>query len=144
MMFLPDEVLADLDRLLQDPVWRLTHLYEVKDALTGRMVPFVPSAEQREIILAVHERMERNILILKARQLGMSTVINLILADEAVWSAGYQGSIVDQTQGDATLKLRHKVAAAFYSMPEILAIHIYGMTAPLTERCLQLLPEPTM
>jgi hypothetical protein len=115
----PDD-LRDLERLLQDPVWRLCHLYEVKDAKTGRMVAFVPTTEQREVIEAVHVRGERNILILKARQLGMSTVINLILADSAIWSAGYQGSIVDQTQGDATLKLRHKVKAAFDSMPELL------------------------
>ncbi len=111
---------ADLQNLsgrLADPVWRLCHLYEVKDAKTGRMVRFVPSPEQREILEAVHVRGERGILILKARQLGMSTVICLILADEAIWNAGYQGSIVDQTQGDATLKLRHKVKAAFDSMP---------------------------
>jgi hypothetical protein len=112
--------LRDLDRLLADPVWRLCNLYEVKDARTGRMVPFRPTPEQMEIIEAVHVRGERAILILKARQLGMSTVINLILADEAIWSEGYQGSIVDQTQGDATLKLRHKVKAAFDSMPEML------------------------
>lgn len=110
----------DIDRLLKDPVWRLCHLYQVKDAKTGRMVDFVPTPEQMEIIEAVHVRGERMLLILKARQLGMSTVINLILADEAIWSEGYQGSIVDQTQGDATLKLRHKVAAAFNSMPELL------------------------
>jgi hypothetical protein len=117
---LSDDDLRNLERRVQDPVWRLCNLYEVKDARTGRMVPFVPTAEQREIIEAVHVRGERNILILKARQLGMSTVICLILADEAIWSEGYQGSIVDQTQGDATLKLRHKVKAAFDSMPELL------------------------
>ncbi len=120
MTTLSPEDLADLAQRLTEPVWRLCNLYEVKDAKTGRMVAFVPSPEQMEIIEAVHLRGERNILILKARQLGMSTVINLILADEAIWSAGYQGSIVDQTQGDATLKLRHKVKAAFDSMPELL------------------------
>jgi hypothetical protein len=120
MTTLTPEDLRNLEHRLADPVWRVCHLYEVKDAKTGRMVRFVPSPEQREIILAVHERLERAILILKARQLGMSTVINLILADAAIWNAGYQGSIVDQTQGDATLKLRHKVKAAFDSMPELL------------------------
>jgi hypothetical protein len=120
MTDLSPEDLLDLDRKLADPVWRLCHLYEVKDAKTGRMVPFVPSEEQLAIIHAVHIRGERAILILKARQLGMSTVINLILADEAIWSEGFQGSIVDQTQGDATLKLRHKVKAAFESMPDLL------------------------
>ena len=120
MTTLSEADLRDLGKRLLDPVWRLCHLYEVKDAETGRMVRFVPTPEQMEIIEAVHVRGERNILILKARQLGMSTVINLILADEAIWSAGYQGSIVDQTQGDATLKLRHKVKAAFDSMPVLL------------------------
>lgn len=120
MTILSIDDLRNLEHRLKDPVWRLCSLYEVKDAETGRMVRFVPTPEQREIIDAVHVRGERNILILKARQLGMSTVINLILADEAIWSAGYQGSIVDQTQGDATLKLRHKVKAAFDSMPEML------------------------
>lgn len=120
MTTLSDDDLRHLERRLQDPVWRVCHLYEVKDAKTGRMVRFVPSPEQLEIIHGVFLRFERNILILKARQLGMSTVINLILADAAIWNAGYQGSIVDQTQGDATLKLRHKVKAAFDSMPELL------------------------
>lgn len=115
----PDD-LRNLEARVKDPVWRLCNLYEVKDAKTGRMVPFEPTPEQMEIIEAVHIRGERAILILKARQLGMSTVICLILADEAIWSEGYQGSIVDQTQGDATLKLRHKVKAAFDSMPELL------------------------
>lgn len=117
MTTLSADDLRNLEKRVQDPVWRLCNLYEVKDARTGRMVRFTPTPEQREIIEAVHVRGERNILILKARQLGMSTVICLILADEAIWSEGYQGSIVDQTQGDATLKLRHKVKAAFDSMP---------------------------
>ncbi len=120
MTTLSAEDLVGLERKLRDPVWRVCSLYEVKDAKTGRMVRFVPSPEQREIIEAVHVRGERAVLILKARQLGMSTVINLLLADAAIWNAGYQGSIVDQTQGDATLKLRHKVKAAFDSMPELL------------------------
>lgn len=120
MIALTDEDLRDLAKKLEDPIWRLCHLYEVKDAETGRMVLFVPSPEQTEIIEAVYVRGEMNILILKARQLGMSTVILLIMVDEAIWSGGYQASIVDQTQNDATLKLRLKVKAAFDSMPEIL------------------------
>lgn len=120
MIELTADDLVDLDRKLSDPVWRLHHLYEVKDARTGRMVPFEPTEEQADIIQAVHVRHERGILILKARQLGMSTVICLIIADAAIWSEGIQGSIVDQTQADATLKVRGKVRAAFESMPEMI------------------------
>ena len=60
-----------------DPVWRLHHLYWVKAADTGKAVPFVPKSEQRTLIEAVYVKRLRNILVPKARQLGISTVISL-------------------------------------------------------------------
>jgi hypothetical protein len=47
MTTLSDEDLRHLEARVQDPVWRLCNLYEVKDARTGRMVPFRPTPEQR-------------------------------------------------------------------------------------------------
>ena len=44
-------------------------------------------AAQRKIIEAVYVLGLTKIMIPKARQLGMSTVINLILADAAIWNA---------------------------------------------------------
>ena len=56
----------------RDPVWRLEHIYWVKEAATGKAVPFVPKAEQRVLIEAVYGKRLRNILVPKARQLGIS------------------------------------------------------------------------
>jgi len=97
---------------LHDPVWRLCNLYVVKDP-TGAVVPFRPKPEQMEIIEAVHVRGERNVLIPKARQLGLSTVICLIILDMILFEEGTQAAIVDLTQVDATKKLKGKIVFAF-------------------------------
>jgi hypothetical protein len=107
-----------LAQRLKDPIWRLKNLYKIKPAKPGPMIPFVPTPEQMEIIDAIHVLGLTNILILKARQLGMSTAIDLIMADLQIWTAGFQGSIVDEDQKAAALKLKHKVKAAFESMPK--------------------------
>jgi hypothetical protein len=127
----------------RDPIWRLSNLYYVKDAKTGKAVRFIPKAEQRVLIEAVYGRGERNILVPKARQLGISTVICLIILDAMLFHAGVQCAIVDLTQMDATKKLRGKILFAFNYLPEVLrervelvksndhvlAIKLRGMTA---------------
>jgi hypothetical protein len=114
-----DDTALLLDRL-NDPVWRVCNLYKVKDAKSGQEVPFVPTPEQRKVLEGIYRRGERRIIILKARQLGMSTLIDIVLEDACIWNDGFQTSIVDQTQGDASLKLRTKVKVAFDGMPAYL------------------------
>ena len=101
---------------LSDPVWRLSHLYKVKNA-KGEIVPFVPSTEQMIIIRAVYEKKLRKIIILKARQLGMSTVIDIMAADKTIWEKGIQAAIVDLTQSDASKKLENKVRLCWDNLP---------------------------
>jgi hypothetical protein len=101
-----------------DPLWRLANLYRVKAADTGELVPFVPRAEQMEVFRAVHERKLKRIIILKARRLGISTGIDIMFTDMALSRAGFQASIVDQTQDDASKKLINICRVAFESIPE--------------------------
>lgn len=108
-----------LGKSLRDPVWRLHNLYWIKTA-DGRAVKFAPNAAQAVIIAAVHVKKLRKILIPKARQLGMSTVIALIILDLMLFGAGVQAAIVDQTQEDASKKLRGKVLFAFKRLPPAL------------------------
>src|SRR4029077_1907101 len=104
----------------QDPVWRLNNLYWVKDAETGKAVPFKPKSEQRVLIDAVYVKRLRNILVPKARQLGISTVISLIILDCMLFHGGIQAAIIDLTQPDATKKLRNKILFAFEHLPPVL------------------------
>lgn len=113
---LSDEDKAALHDLLQDPVWRLCNLYQIKDK-DGIIAPFNPSPEQCDIINEIHIYGTKRLIILKARQLGMSTVIDLIMADLMIWQEGFSGAVVDQNQTKASLKLTDIIMRAFDTMP---------------------------
>jgi hypothetical protein len=104
----------------RDPVWRMSNLYWVKDAVSGRGVPFRPKKEQAILIDAVYVKKYRNILVPKARQLGISTVISLIILDHLLFRGGIQAAIIDLTQADATKKLRNKIVFGFENLPPVL------------------------
>lgn len=107
---------AELKGMLKDRMWRLRWLYSIKEAATGRVIPYRPRPEQ----LAVYEALAagaRRIIILKARRLGMSTAIDVYAADEAIFHAGVQISIVDRTQDDASKKLNGICKVAFAGLP---------------------------
>lgn len=107
----------ELGRLLGDKMWRLCNLYSIKCAETGRVIPFRPRPEQVEVFQALIDGHTR-IVILKARRLGMSTALDIYAADDMIWNAGIQISIVDRKLEDATKKLINIVKVAFFSMPE--------------------------
>lgn len=48
----------------------------------------------------------KRIVILKARQIGFSTLLGVICADQLCWNTGKQVSLVDKTQEDARQKLK--------------------------------------
>lgn len=108
----------ELQARFTDPLWRLDNLYSIKDAETGQIIPFHPRPEQKQIFAAVYEDKETGIIILKARRLGMSTGIDVLLADATIFNAGIQSSIIDRTQGDAALKLNNIVKMAFESLDD--------------------------
>ena len=51
----------------------------------------------------------KRIVILKARQLGFSTLLGIVCLDQLCWSVGRQVSLVDKTQEDARQKLKNIV-----------------------------------
>jgi len=80
--------LAELTERLSDPAWRLSHLYwivskgEAEDADGALVQIFVPNRAQRRLLARMHFRN----LILKARQLGFSTLVCLLWLDTALFS----------------------------------------------------------
>jgi hypothetical protein len=104
------------EEAIADPLWRLRWLYTCKSG--AKMVPFVPTPEQVEVIISIHLRGWRKLIIPKARQLGMSTVLALICLDFCLHVAGWKAALVDKTAGDAATKLDEKIEQVWHALPE--------------------------
>lgn len=87
-----------------DPIWRLHNLYSIVDK-AGDKQPFIPNDEQRHFL----ENYWYLNIILKARQLGFSTLIDLILLDQALWVPNTKSHIIAQGLEEATEIFRTKV-----------------------------------
>lgn len=103
---------------LSDYKFRFSRLYYIKPKDAG--VPecvIVPKPEQWEILKLIYEDGNTRLAILKARQLGMSTLLALICLDMILFNAGFKCGIVDQTLTDAVTKME-KVFFAWDRLPE--------------------------
>lgn len=89
-----------LKALLKDREWRLDNLYCIKDQ-DGHEVKFVRNAAQLAYCKAMHSRDA----IVKARQLGMSTLIEILMLDTCLFRKNTRAGIIDNTLGDAEKKL---------------------------------------
>jgi len=118
---LPDDGLTDAEvaDLLKDPLVRICNLYKIEDP-DGNVVKFVPNGPQCEVLHAVYIEKEQRIAIPKARAIGFSTLIALILFDKALFAPddrSVRAAIIDQTAPDAQAKLA-KIKFAYDRMPE--------------------------
>ena len=102
---------------LSNPLWRLRSLYHIKDAADGRVIPFTPRPEQQRVYDMIFKQGVRRLIILKARRLGMSTALDILLTDQMLWNAGTQCSLVDQTASDAERKLATIAKVALDNLP---------------------------
>lgn len=104
---------------LRDPLWRLRWLYKIL-ADDGQTVRFEPNKEQITVIWAVYEWGWQSIIIPKARQLGMSTVICIIGLDITLFRAGARSALVDKTNDDAAEKMKDKIQFGWDNLPPTL------------------------
>lgn len=112
---------AELERCLADPEWRLFSgcLYKIMvkgddDSDEGFVVPFKPNRAQRRFIARLWHRN----LILKARQLGFTTLIALLWLDHALFNANQRCGIIAQDREAAEAIFRDKVKFAYDNLPE--------------------------
>jgi hypothetical protein len=110
----------ELARCLADPMWRLCsgQLYYimVKDDdndQDGLVVPFKPNRAQRRLLNNLHYRN----IILKARQLGFTTLIAIFFLDCCLFRANVRAGIVAQDLGAAETIFRDKVRFAYDRLP---------------------------
>ena len=85
---------------LRNPWWRISHLHTVRDE-KARLVPFVPRKEQTEFYASKHLRN----FVLKARKLGLSTLVALDSLDACIFTPGTFAAIVDRSEAEACGKL---------------------------------------
>lgn len=85
---------------IDNPLWRLRNLYWIENK-AGRLQRFVPNAAQ----MRLHSNLWHRNAILKARQLGISTYVALLILDRCLFTPNYHAGIIDKTLPDAEHKL---------------------------------------
>lgn len=112
---------ADLARCLKDPLWRICSgaLYQImlkSDEGEGSVVPFRPNRAQGRLI----SRLWHRNIILKARQLGFTTLIAIMWLDHALFNADQRCGIIAQDREAAEIIFRDKVKLAYDRLPAAL------------------------
>lgn len=114
---------AELERCLADPHWRLFSgcLYKIivkgdSEDEDDFVMPFIPNEAQIKFL----KRMWHRNIILKARQLGFTTLIAILYLDHALFNANQFCGIIAQDLEASEKIFRNKVKFAYNNLPEIL------------------------
>lgn len=119
-----DEMDADeFKAALADPMWRLSNLYWIKtktededdEESEGVVVKFRPNRAQRQLL----KRLWFKNLILKARQLGFTTLIQILFLDYAMFTPNLNIGVLAHTD-EAAKKIFKKIKFAYDRLPPIL------------------------
>lgn len=114
---------AELARCLADPYWRVFSGCLYKIMIKGDddedveaesyVVPFKPNDAQKRFI----DRLWHRNIILKARQLGFTTLIAILWLDHALFNADQRCGIIAQGLKEAEAIFRDKVKFAYDNLP---------------------------
>jgi len=85
---------------LDDQLWRLSHLYWIENK-AGRMQRFTLNTAQKRL----HAGLWHRNAVLKARQLGISTYMAMLMLDRCLFTPNYHAGIIDKSLPDAQMKL---------------------------------------
>lgn len=119
----PPQTLEDLSDILSDPIKRICSglIYKIivkgdDEDDDGLVLPFKPNRAQRRFIARLWHRN----VILKARQLGFTTLIAILWLDHALFNANSRCGIIAQDRETAESIFRDKVKFAYDNLPEAL------------------------
>jgi hypothetical protein len=111
---------AELIECLQDPMWRVCsgQLYKImiKSPVEGEdstVLPFIPNRAQKRLM----GRLWHRNIILKARQLGFTTLVCIMWLDHALFNHDQRCGIVAQDASAAEGFFRDKVKFAYENLP---------------------------
>ena len=97
---------------LSDRWWRLNNLYWVANE-QGQPVKFVPNRAQTELY---HSLWYLNV-ILKARQLGFTTFIQIFILDACVFNSNQRAGVIAHSLPDVEVIFRDKIKFAYDRLP---------------------------
>lgn len=106
------EQIAYIKAHLSDVWWRLNNLYKIVNE-EGELVTFRMRPAQRELFTNMHYRN----IILKARQLGFSTGIDIYLLDQALFNKNLSCGIIAQDLPAAGEIFSTKISVPFDNLP---------------------------
>ena len=104
-----------VDSRLGSREWRLNHLYRITDK-AGLDVPFEMNWAQRRLF----ERLWYVNVVLKARQLGVSTFLLLFMLDACLFNSNVRAGVLAATREDGERLVTEKVRHAWRSLPDAL------------------------
>lgn len=104
---------GELEALLQDRDWRLNNLYYITDK-SGHKILFRPNWAQAQLL---DDLWYLNI-ILKARQLGFTTLLCIVFLDAALFTDNTQCGIIAHNRDDAEEFFNNKVKFAYDHLPD--------------------------
>ncbi len=105
---------------LADPLWRLDNIYSIvikgdtKDGSSDKVIPFRMNPAQH---LLLDSLWFRN-LVLKARQLGITSLVAILWLDHALFNKNQRCGIIAQDKEAAELIFRDKVKFAYDHLPD--------------------------
>ncbi len=106
---------------LHNPMWRLNNLYWIIDEHSN-CVKFQMRPMQRKFWDDLHFRN----VILKSRQHGFTTEIDLMILDHCLFNENIRAGIIAHTQKDAQSIFYDKIKYPFYHLPEALREALKG------------------
>ena len=111
-------------QLLKHPLHRLNNLYHIINR-DGKDIPFKLNDVQTHVLENLHKRN----LILKARQLGMSTFAVIYLLDQCIWTPNLSAGIVSYSLEHAQHIFKRIIGHALSSLPKWLNVEILSQSA---------------
>jgi hypothetical protein len=118
----------EIIKCLQDRFWRLNNLYYIKNS-DGLCVQFRLNDHQKKIFYELHNFN----IILKARQLGMTTFFAIYFLDMCLWNSNINAAIIADIQANSKEIFVDKVKFAYDHMNPILKNMIRAYRDSATE-----------
>lgn len=123
-MTIPIEVVNNFS----SPLWRISNLYWIIDK-SGTRVKFKPNTAQAHFLNNVHYQN----LILKARQRGFSTLIQIVMLDACVFNKNTKAGVIAHNVDDARIMFRDKIKYAYDNLPDAIKVEVTAVGDSATE-----------